>query len=439
MAALNKRTAAWSSLKRVAAKIVADDYVEDGFGMQQDRATLQAHFEKLETAHGELVALARDDTELWSHIKLWDEVEDLYNEACVALRRELARCDAQNTDAPSNMAGGAVSSQGLAIKLERLAVPKFDGTMRNWLAFKDTFETLVHSQEFPEAYKLDKLREAVHGDAVALVGGMYSGGYDEVWAALKARYDNPKQLAEIHVARLIGFNPPHAESTSALLSVVDTVRESLRALAVMNLPVDQWDALAVPMIVAKLPTITQQAWGMSRTTNQIPPLADLLAFLETRAHSLVGTVWREMESKPKSDDKTATLQYRGTSQADYKRPGSRLMRTNLIATTSGHCQFCNDASHQIGKCTRLLACSPAERFTLLKGSNLCFNCLKPGHSTKACGSTNCRICNGRHHTLLCRSSPAQTPPLQESKQQAQATPQAPAKPNQAGIPPRVHQ
>lgn len=84
----------------------------------------------------------------------------------------------------------------------------------------------MHSQDFSEAYKLGKLCEAVQGDAVALVGGMYTGGYEEVWKALKTRYDSPKQLAEIYVSRFISLKQQTSESTSTLLYVVDTVREA---------------------------------------------------------------------------------------------------------------------------------------------------------------------------------------------------------------------
>lgn len=91
-----------------------------------------------------------------------------------------------------------------------------------------------------------------------LIGGLYSGGYEEVWAALKDRFDNQKLLAEIHVSIFINIKTATDETAKTLLTVVDTVQESLRALRVMKLPVDQWDALAVPIVVSKLPGHTQR-------------------------------------------------------------------------------------------------------------------------------------------------------------------------------------
>lgn len=100
------------------------------------------------------------------------------------------------------------------------------------------------------------------------------------------RYDNKKQLAELHVSRFVGIKPVGSETGPGLLKVVDTVRESLRALRVMELPVDEWDALSVPIVTSKLPQVTQHAWGMHTEQRDIPKLEDLLIFVEKRAQSL---------------------------------------------------------------------------------------------------------------------------------------------------------
>lgn len=390
---LNRQAAVTTAIRRVNNNIMADDYAGDLFVVAQDFNTLQMHFDRFVTVHDALVSAAQA-TELDAHITMFQNVETWYNEAMVKLRRMQTPPEEEEEEVQS------VRSQmgGLNLKLERLSVPKFDGTLQNWLAFKDAFETLVHSQDFPEAYKLGKLREAVKGDAVALVGGMYSGGYNDVWQTLTDRYDSPKQLAEIHVSRFIGIKPQSNETTSGLLSVVDTVREAFRALTVMELPVDQWDALAVPIITSKLPQITQQAWNMSRTTNEIPTLKDLLSFVEKRAHSLTADVLRWPAA-------ASATQQGAQKGATAPKQSPRLVKSNLTTTTPGSCAFCNKPNHQIGRCSQLAELPVADRFSKLRGTNLCFNCLQPGHATRQCGSvSNCRTCGGRHHTLLCRKS-----------------------------------
>ncbi|XP_017467201.1 PREDICTED: uncharacterized protein LOC108359741 [Rhagoletis zephyria] len=344
----------------------------------------------------------------------------------------------------------------MELKLEPLCIPSFDGCPHKWLAFKDLFETLVHNRDLPVAYKLGKLRQAVKAESVPLVGGLYSGGYEEVWKALKDRYDNPKQLAEIHVARVLNMksmaedtskellgvvdvvneslraltvmklpagyeevwkalkdrydNPKQlaeihvarvlnmksmAEDTSKeLLGIVDVVNESLRALTVMKLPADKWDALIVPIVVSKLSARTQREWCMHFSSTELSTLIALLAFLEKRAHSL-STEFCQVADRPDVPH---------SSSKQKKTP--RSLKCNLAATGDGKCQHCQ-GPHKVMRCPAILAMGPDQRFEALKRSNLCFNCLRSGHPSKLCSSGNCRQCGHRHHTIFCRNKSQQ--------------------------------
>lgn len=433
MADLNRRTTAANAIRRIAAAVQADGYNGDQFVLAQELQSLQLHFERFTLAHDGLLNVAADG-ELGAHAELWDTIEPLYNVAVATLRRlQAAHIPEHDGDEMSVHTLRSIAAPA-EVKLDPLKIPNFDGTLGNWLAFKDAFETLVNQHEYPEPYKLGKLRSAVGGDAVALVGGLYSGGYAEVWEALKKRYDNPKQLADIHVSRLLHLAPAKQESSSQLLAIVDSVRASLRALRVMKLPVDQWDAFTVYLVNSKLPPTTQQAWGMTTTTD-IPTLDALLTFLETRAHS-IGNLTIAVPAAPASPSN------RRTSQASTSFP--RLVKSNLATTPPGSCPYCTEA-HSIYRCPSLLALSAAERFGKLKQSNLCFNCLRPGHATKACPSNRgCQHCGQRHNTLLCRSAPAPTAAPQATNGSAAPAPAAVARTPQAAAgpytatPPRNH-
>nr|XP_036224512.1 uncharacterized protein LOC118681971 [Bactrocera oleae] len=173
------------------------------------------------------------------------------------------------------------------MRLDPVSIPSFDGQPSNWLAFKDMFETLVHNRsDLQPTYKLGKLRQYVKAENVPLVGGLYTGGYEEVWAELKQRYDNPRTLSEHHVQYLLDLPTHPPESRATLLNLVDTVRNSFRALEMMNVPVKQWDAIAVPLLLPKLPVVTRTEWGMSLKSNDIPKMEDVIMFVERRAANL---------------------------------------------------------------------------------------------------------------------------------------------------------
>lgn len=100
-------------------------------------------------------------------------------------------------------------------------------------------------------------------EGVPMITAVYTGGYEQVWTELKRRYDNPRRLVETHVNRLIDLPETPSDSQRTLQNVVDYVRNTTRALSVMHLPVDQWDAILYPIVLRKLPSAARQQWAMS--------------------------------------------------------------------------------------------------------------------------------------------------------------------------------
>nr|XP_036217642.1 uncharacterized protein LOC118680698 [Bactrocera oleae] len=382
MAELNWRSSAVKAIKRIHAR-VSEGVMEghDVFHFQQELKSLESHFERFMENHNRLVGGATS-SEIGSHDALLESVEELYTAACSRLNRLIAssRVESNVADGAHNCPTTSLDGHLVDLKLDPLAIPLFDGDMCKWLAFKDAFETLVHNSAYPEAFKLGKLRQAVNAATVPLIGGIYSGGYQEVWKALKDRYDNKKQLAEIHVSRFLNLKTATHESSQSLLAIVDTVHESLRALRVMDIPISQWDALAVPIVVAKLPSVTKRDWCMRCSTTEIPQLEDLLKFLERRAHSLV------------TEPPVSLMVSR------QQRP----VRAHVATTEAALCAHCGLA-HRIARCPTLLALSIEQRFEALKKMQMCYNCLRTGHSYRQCPSSSCRNCGRKHNTILCRN------------------------------------
>ncbi|XP_036342826.1 uncharacterized protein LOC118752082 [Rhagoletis pomonella] len=384
MAELNLRASAINAIKRIYDRVrTIQPGSFDEFQLEQELKSATTHFSRFTANHDQLVGSAKP-SELDAHATLWEEVEDVYNSTCTILNRELRGV--------KRIPPAGTQPREFEVKLEPLAIPIFDGTMQNWLAFKDAFEMLVHKTDYPEAYKLGKLRQAVSASAVPLVGSVYSGGYAELWTALKERFDNRKRLAETHVSRLLNIKPTSEDTSQAILLIVDTVHESMRALRVMGLPVATWDAVVVPIVAAKLSIATQREWSMSCSPTDIPSLDELLKFLGQRAHSLSTAVvmWN------KGADVSSRSQQRASGP-------SRAVKAHVAAADEGKCVYCQGA-HRITKCARFLAMKCEQRIDAVKAAKLCFNCLKLGHSARQCTSGDCRHCSRKHNSLLCRAS-----------------------------------
>ncbi|XP_050338689.1 uncharacterized protein LOC126765144 [Bactrocera neohumeralis] len=224
-----------------------------------------------------------------------------------------------------------------------------------------------------------------------------------MWQEMKRRFDNPRLLLESHVRRILNLPNQPTESQKGLLRLVDTVQNVMRALSVMGLPVNHWDALLVPLLLPKLPKITRYEWGMSLQTNNIPMSQDFLTFIEKRANNL----------PQGATNSTSTL---------HQRP-TRPVKANVATVNSSQplhsvkgvtvfCQLCANG-HRIHKCQRFVNLSIPERWDTVKRLSLCFNCLGSDHGSRDCTSRDCLKCHHRHHTMLCKSNVANNSPATE--------------------------
>ena len=90
-------------------------------------------------------------------------------------------------------------------------------------------------------------------------------------------------------------------------------------------------------------------------------------------------------------------------KANVKQVGVSSQQTNQQTKqsnqkTNQQCSYCS-GGHYSHKCTKHKTVNARkDRVMSLK---LCFNCLKPGHSSKTCRSTRTRRKCGLHHSLLC--------------------------------------
>ncbi|XP_036332823.1 uncharacterized protein LOC118744150 [Rhagoletis pomonella] len=321
--------------------------------------------------------------EIAGHDDLLYTTKATFNKICIKLKRKMSQ--------PAKVSN-LVYSRASDMRLDPVSIPSFDGQPTNWLVFKDMFETLVQNRHgFDPTYKLGKLRQYLKAEKVLLIGGLYTGGHEEVWTELKRRYDNRRTLSETHVQRVLDLPNQPLESCSTLNNILDCVRNSFRALEVMDVPVRHWDAIAIPVILPRLPTVTRTEWGMSLKTNAIPKLEDLMSFIERRAANLPKCV--TVSTQP--------TEGRGTPQSLKAHVSATSTKLVGSVASPGRCPSCSDV-HRVIKCQIFRSMSVEIRWELARKAALCFNCLKAGNSTRECQSGMCANCQQKHNKLLCK-------------------------------------
>lgn len=419
MANLNLRSTASASIARLLGKMQAGELLTMEIAMQ--RVTLQnleSHYARFTTAHMELVADAATTDELDTHNELFVAVEDKYSQVKAVLDSAIEAAMESSASASFRTTNPRIDTSD--IRLEKIHLPTFSGEFNKWLGFRDMFEAMVNTRaNFSVAAKYTHLMKALKGDAAQVVAGFLptDDNYEAAWKTLKDRYDNSRLIVSSHLNIFLGMESLQKETNSGLRRMIDITNETTRSLGAMKRPVEHWDDILVHILVSKLPKATIIHWEMEQKGTSLPKLIDLLQFLEGRARGLdhmgatanekAGTGSSSGQPMKKSTSAPQTHTSTGTTP--------RLKRSNLPQSDQGKCHYCS-GDHYIGKCPILEAIKPEDRFDKVKDSNLCYNCLTPGHSTKMCKSKyRCANCGGQHHTILCRT---RTAPQAKAKAEA---------------------
>lgn len=282
MSQLNIRASEKASIMRIKSETEQESYAPDRVQIEHTLRQLETHCDRFTNAHLELLSVAKDD-EMPAHNALLEQIEQTYDHVCIRLRRLLPpeMIDRADTESARSYAHPP------DVRLDPIKLPTFDGRQENWLAFRDLFESLVHSRaDIDDKYKLSRLRQCISAEAVPMMGGVYTGGYELLWKELKRRYDNPRRLIEAHVYRLFDL-PTHPEETQRnIRNVIDCTRGMLRALDVLELPTGQWDALLFPLLLRKLPANTGSQWALANKGDDVPVVLSMLVDIEGYADQL---------------------------------------------------------------------------------------------------------------------------------------------------------
>lgn len=68
-------------------------------------------------------------------------------------------------------------------------------------------------------------------------------------------------------------------SHSSTRKLLDDVSINIESLRTLNLPVDQWDAIIVPVVITKFDYITRKEWE-STLNSELPTYKNLIEFLQ---------------------------------------------------------------------------------------------------------------------------------------------------------------
>jgi hypothetical protein len=287
--------------------------------------------------------------------------------------------------------------------LPKIKLPTFGGAYSEFLAFYDSFDSLVgKDNNLNDCQKLNFLRSCLTGEALRAIEALSvsSANYNIALDILKRRFKNDRLIIQDHINSILTAPNIIKNSDASLRQLLDTVTLHLEALKVLNIPVESWDSIIVTVINTKLDYSTKKDWEATLDTSEMPKLSDLKDFLEKRCQFLASV---------NVINKNHTKASQQVGQSNNQKLSDNKTRVNVYHAQSvkgGNvtCHFCK-GEHPIYQCSPLLDLSITERKKQVKNHKLCFNCLFNNHQVQNCKSKySCRKCNERHHTILHQES-----------------------------------
>ena len=197
--------------------------------------------------HNSLLSLDIEDTSDLGH--LLSRVERLQFDCALGIRKQLC----------SRSAPPSLSSDNTGVKLPKLDVPTFDGSILNWKTFWEQFDVSVHDRSnLTDSEKLAYLRHTLKdGSAKTVIEGLSRSGeyYDEAITCLKSRYDRPRLIHQAHVRKILEIPNLKDGSGRELRRLHDAALQHLRALKAMGS--DPSGAFITSMLELKLQGISR--------------------------------------------------------------------------------------------------------------------------------------------------------------------------------------
>ncbi|XP_067047620.1 uncharacterized protein [Acropora muricata] len=292
----------------------------------------------------------------------------------------------------------------LKAKLPKLTLPKFRGSITNWISFWDAYNSAVHDNAMlSKVDKFNYLNSLLEGEAKRSIQGLTlsESNYDSAVEILHERFGKPQQIISAHMDEIVKLPPSTSDRPSSLRFVYDKLSVHVRGLKSLGVSAEQYGSLLIPIVMSKLPDDVRLQIARN-TKEEIWKIEDLLE-----------TIKIEMRAREASEGNRVTPDSTKKPQLS-NRPPFKPKETPTSSTFLSNqglqggqkftirCAYCEEF-HYSASCPRVV--DPAKRKEILLRKHRCLICLRDGHRASECQTTKtCRHCNKRHHQSICDQS-----------------------------------
>ncbi|XP_058817171.1 uncharacterized protein LOC131680477 [Topomyia yanbarensis] len=269
------------------------------------------------------------------------------------------------------------------VKLPEIRLPSFSCKIFEWVTFRDSFQSLIHSNpQLTDMHKLKYLRSSLSDDALQELSsvGLSAANYIVAWEILENRYENKKLIVKAHLDALFAIEGLKRESYDKLNQLISDFEKNLQMLDKIGQNTSEWTTILAYMVYSKLDSATLRQWDTHHNSKEVPTYAALLSFLRNHCDVIQSV----------APAKSQTIDHRS----------SKSTVCHAAVKTSNRCTLCSESWHPHSQCAMFQRMKVSECIEAVAKHRLCRNCLRPGHYSSSCERGVCRHCQQKHHSML---------------------------------------
>lgn len=290
------------------------------------------------------------------------------------------------------------------IRLPKLELLKFDGDIKNWLAFRASFEDVHNNVQLTDENKFQYLMKCLPEGSPArrVISGIpFSGkNYNTAWDMLVKQFGRESTLVKYYMRELLKLATRNTNEKTrlSLIDLVPQITSQIRNLEELGITRDKFETVLYPVVESCLPDDVLREW-------QRDPMYDesLEAFLDFLTKEVQNTLDRSLSRMDFSGP--APTERKPKKEKDDVPTASALIASDIGDATSNSgegCIFCGGVGHRSTKCRKGYKMTIQQRQEVVRKLNLCYVCLRKGHRSSNCTfKVNCTICQGKHYNIMC--------------------------------------
>ena len=317
---------------------------------------------------------------------------DNTTQALAALSLDNDRPNTSTTAEPPQQKIG----QDMWRQLERVSVPKFNGSQSAYPSWKAAFKVCIDDAPATPVYKLLQLKQCLQGEPLKIIErlGHSADAYAAAKDCLDRKYGGERRLVSMYLNELENFRPIKEGQTKAFEKFADILN-----VAIVNLKeagrVNDLNSVSLhSRLQQKLPEsilVNYRRWLLeNKTEESVERLRDFVV-RETEFYAVARDTLVNSSRKDESQAKFNNRTFLASSNKNFRSVPPRDL-----------CAGCRE-SHPIWKCKEFLQLTVPNRWDVAKQKGLCFRCLGTNHLGRSCTKgRQCGIdgCTLQHNRLL---------------------------------------